>query len=167
LLDDPRALELFRCAGRLGCPVVLSLVYQPIWYGGGADPLERAWRACPETIFIGHAPGFWRYLSGDEATEPAVYPKGTIQPGGRLLDLFDAYPNLCADLSAGSGLNALKRDVAFAYDFLLRYADRLLYGRDDKGNALQIFLRSLDLPQAVLDKLFYQNALRLVSLNAA
>jgi predicted TIM-barrel fold metal-dependent hydrolase len=175
LLDDPRALELFRCAGRLGSPVVLhldvpylpdatgKLTYQPIWYGGGAAQLERALQACPETIFIGHAPGFWRYISGDEPTASAQYPGGPIQPGGRLLALFDQYLNLWADLSAGSGLNALQRDVAFARTFLVRYADRLLYGRDNKGNALQIFLRSLDLPTETLDKLFYGNALRLVA----
>lgn len=176
LLDDPRALELFRCAGRLHCPVVLHLdvpflpdtqgkpVYQTHWYGGGADPLERALQACPETIFIGHAPGFWRYISGDEATESVIYPKGPIQPGGRLLHLFDRYANLWADLSAGSGLGALKRDPAFAHDFLVRYADRLLFGRDDKGNKLQTFLGSLNLPDDVTDKIFQRNALRLVAI---
>jgi predicted TIM-barrel fold metal-dependent hydrolase len=141
-------------------------VYQPVWYGGGAEQLERALQACPETIFIGHAPGFWRFLSGDEASEQAVYPPGPVQPGGRLLTLFDRYPNLWADLSAGSGLNALKRDAAFGRDFLMGYADRLLYGRDDKGNALQTYLHSLDLPQDVLDKLLYRNALKLAPLPA-
>lgn len=174
LLDDPRALELFRRAGKLNCPVVLHLdvpflpdaqgnpIYQPYWYGGGADPLERALQSCPETIFIGHAPGFWRYISGDEATEMAVYPKGPIQPGGRLLTLLDRYPNLWADLSAGSGFTALQRDLPFARDFLVRYADRLLFGRDDKGDRLQRLLNSLALPEAVVAKIFYQNALRLV-----
>lgn len=176
LLDDPRALELFRCAGRLGCPVVLHLdvpylpdaqgqpVYQPFWYGGGAEPLERTLQACPETIFIGHAPGFWRYLSGDEATEQAIYPKGPIQPGGRLLTLFDRYPNLWADLSAGSGLGALQRDPAFARDFLVRYADRLLFGRDDNGNRLQTFLATLELPATVAAQILAGNALKLVPL---
>jgi predicted TIM-barrel fold metal-dependent hydrolase len=174
LLDDPRALELFRRAGKLNCPVVLHLdvpflpdaagnpVYQPYWYGGGAEPLERTLQSCPETIFIGHAPGFWRYLSGDEATEMAVYPNGPIQPGGRLLTLLDRYPNLWADLSAGSGFTALQRDLTFARDFLVRYADRLLFGRDDKGDRLQRLLNSLDLPDGVAAKIFYQNALRLV-----
>jgi predicted TIM-barrel fold metal-dependent hydrolase len=174
LLDDPRALELFRRAGQLRCPVVLHLdvpflpdaegkpVYQQYWYGGGADQLERALQACPDTVFIGHAPGFWRFISGDEATESAVYPKGPITPGGRLLTLFDRYPNLWADLSAGSGLGALQRDPAFARDFLVRYADRLLFGRDNNGNKLQSFLATLNLPADVSAKLFYQNALRLV-----
>ncbi|MBX3010883.1 MAG: amidohydrolase family protein, partial [Caldilineaceae bacterium] len=167
-------VELFRCAGRLQCPVVLHLdvpylpdaqgkpVYQPVWYGGGAEPLERTLQACPDTIFIGHAPGFWRFLSGDEATERAVYPQGPIQPGGRLLTLLDQYPNLWADLSAGSGLGALQRDPAFARDFLIRYADRLLFGRDNNGNNLQTFLTSLALPGEVAAKIGYQNAQRLV-----
>ncbi|MCE7988883.1 MAG: amidohydrolase, partial [Caldilinea sp. CFX5] len=170
----PRALELFRRAGQLRCPVVLHLdvpflpdaqgkpVYQQHWYGGGADQLERALQACPDTIFIGHAPGFWRFISGDEATECAIYPKGPITPGGRLLTLFDRYPNLWADLSAGSGLGALQRDPTFAYDFLCRYADRLLFGRDNNGDKLQTFLTTLLLPEDVSAKLFYRNALQLV-----
>ena len=48
--------------------------------------------------------------------------------------------------------------------FLIRYADRLLFGRDDKGDRLQRLLHSLDLPSAVVEKIFYQNALRLVAL---
>ena len=174
LLDDPRALELFWCAGRLKCPVVLHLdvpflpdaqgkpVYQTHWYGGGAEPLARILEACPDTVFVGHAPGFWRYISGDEATEQAVYPKGPVVAGGRLLELFDRFPNLWADLSAGSGLGAMQRDVDFARTFLTRYADRIMFGRDDNGNRLQTFLLSLQLAEDVLDKILVGNALRLV-----
>jgi hypothetical protein len=72
------------------------------------------------------------------------------------------YPNLCADLSAGSGLNALRRDPAFAVDFLLEFQAQLLYARDNFDNRLQEFLDSLDLPQEVLVKIYAANALRLV-----
>ncbi|OGG44494.1 MAG: hypothetical protein A3F84_07065 [Candidatus Handelsmanbacteria bacterium RIFCSPLOWO2_12_FULL_64_10] len=173
-LDDPRSLELFRAAGRLGAPVVLHMdvpylpdtegrpVYQPFWYGGDIDNLERALRACPETVFIGHSPGFWRYISGDAETAPESYPPGPITPGGRLHGLFEQYPNLYADLSAGSGLNALKRDLGHAREFVIRFADRLLFGRDDRGQALQEFLPTLDLPQEVAEKVYWKNALRLV-----
>ncbi len=174
LLDDPRSLELFRKAGELGCPVVLHLdvpflpdgkggqSYQTYWYGGGIGPLERALQACPQTIFVGHAPGFWRYISGDEEHEPAVYPRGPVKPGGQLLRLLDTYPNLWADLSAGSGLGALQRDLTHTRQFLVRYADRLLFGRDDHGQKLQFFLEALDLPAAVRAKLWATNAQRLV-----
>ena len=176
LLDDPRALELFHKAGELKCPVVLHLdvpylpdengkqVYQTYWYGGGAAPLERTLQACPETVFIGHAPGFWRYISGDAEADPATYPRGPIKPGGQVKRLLATYPNLYADLSAGSGLGALQRDVAHAREFLIRYADRLLFGRDQHGQGLQLFLKELDLPDEVANKIFHQNALRLVPL---
>ena len=177
LLDDPRALELFHKVGELRCPVVLHLdvpylpdengrqVYQTSWYGGGVEPLERTLRACPETVFIGHAPGFWRYISEDENTDTATYPSGPIVPGGELIRLFETYPNLYADLSAGSGLGALKRDTTHARQFLIRYADRLLFGRDQHGQDLQLFLRSLELQEDITTKIFSQNALRLVPLS--
>ncbi|HXG23918.1 MAG TPA: amidohydrolase family protein [Chthonomonadales bacterium] len=175
LFDDPRCLEVFRVAGRLKCPVVLhldvpymrdaqtgQLKYQRSWYGGTVENLERALKACPETIFIGHAPGFWREISGDADTATEAYPKGPVTPGGRLYALFDNYPNLWADLSAGSGLNALRRDPEHARRFLEQYADRLLFGRDYYGGELMEFLKSLDLPLKVQENIFYRNAERLM-----
>lgn len=174
LLDDPRSIQLFRRAGKLGAPVVLHVdvpylpdnkgkpTYQNNWCGGDIRNLERALQACPDTVFIGHAPGFWRYISGDAVTSPESYPSGPVTPGGELHSLFDNYPNLYADLSSGSGLNALSRDPEQARDFLIHRADRLLYGRDGKGNDLQEFLPTLDLPAEVLTKIHYENAIRLV-----
>lgn len=175
LLDDPRSLELFHKVGKLGCPVVLHLdvpylptemngkpVYHWRWYGGGDGPLERALLACPETIFIGHSPGFWRYISGDAEASPETYPPGPIAPGGRLITLFETYSNLYADLSAGSGLNALQRNIEHGREFLVRYADRLLFGRDQYGDQLMQFLETLSLPAEVREKIFSANALRLV-----
>jgi predicted TIM-barrel fold metal-dependent hydrolase len=175
LLDDPRALELFHRAGSLGAPVVLHLDvpylpdkdgnprYQENWYGGGAEPLERTLKACPDTVFIGHAPGFWRFISGDEARSPEAYPPGPVAPGGRLHSLLDQYPNLYADLSAGSGLNAIRRDLEHGREFILKNADRLLYGRDNAGNELQEFFATLDLPDDVMEKIRWKNAEKLVT----
>jgi predicted TIM-barrel fold metal-dependent hydrolase len=173
--DDPRCLELYHKAGELSCPVVLHLdvpylphpetgkpVYQRSWYGGTVENLERALDACPETIFIGHAPGFWREISGDADTDPKTYPAGPVVPGGRLHDLFERCPNLCADLSAGSALGALKRDPPHARELLCRLAGRLLFGRDYYGGDLLEFLRSLDLPPDVEARILRGNAERLV-----
>ena len=177
LLDDPRALELFHKAGELRCPVVLHMdvpylagaegraQYQWRWYGGTVANLERALQACPETIFIGHSPGFWREISGDADTDPATYPTGPITPGGRLVPLFEQYPNLYADLAAGSGRGALQRDTIHARQFIVRFADRLLFGRDQYGDELDRFLLTLDLPDDVVAKLYSENALRLVPLD--
>jgi predicted TIM-barrel fold metal-dependent hydrolase len=175
LFDDPRCLEIYCKAGELGCPVVLHLdvpylpdpqtgrpIYQRSWYGGTVENLERALRSCPETLFIGHAPGFWREISGDADRQPHPYPSGPIVPGGRLYSLLDSYPNLYADLSAGSALGALRRDPAHARAFLSRFADRLLFGRDYYGDELLQFLKSLDLPPDVQARLFAENARQLL-----
>jgi predicted TIM-barrel fold metal-dependent hydrolase len=174
LFDDPRCIRLFRKAGELQAPVVLHLdipfiadgkggtKYEPDWYGGTVENLERALIACPETTFIGHAPGFWREISGDAATDPAPYPQGPITPGGKLHRLFDTYPNLYADLSAGSGRRALARDPEHARRFIDRYQDRLLYGRDTYGRELDETLQSLELPAAALAKIHRDNAQRLM-----
>ena len=139
-----------------------KLAYQPSWYGGTIDNLVRALEACPETIFIGHAPGFWRYISGDAEQDPKVYPDGPVTPGGRVSALLDRYPNLYADLSAGSALYALRRDPEHARNFLCRYANRLLFARDYYGSDLYAFLAGLELPDAVRNKIEYANALQLV-----
>lgn len=174
LIDDPRCLEIFRVAGRLRMPVVLHLdvpylaaadgsrTFQPKWFGGTIDNLERALWECPDTIFIGHAPGFWREISGDAATDPSIYPEGPIKPGGRLHRLFDTHANLRADLSAGSALTALRRDPGNAAEFITRFSDRLLFGRDYYGDDLHRFLQSLPLTPEVVEKIYWRNAEHLV-----
>lgn len=171
--DDPRSLELFYMAGQLKLPVVLHLdvpylmvegkrTYQPLWFGGTVDNLERALQACPETIFIGHAPGFWREVSGDADIDPNNYPAGPITPGGKLHGLLERNPNLYADLSAGSGLTALKRDPVHAAQFLHRFADRLLFARDCYGQALHDFLKTVEISEEDTEKIYWQNALGLL-----
>jgi predicted TIM-barrel fold metal-dependent hydrolase len=173
--DDPRCIELFRVAGELGLPVVLHLDvpfladadgvmrYDPNWYGGTINNLERALIACPKTNFIGHAPGFWREISGNSSASGDVYPQGPIIEGGGLQRLLDRYENLWADLSAGSACMALKRDPAFAKEFLEGYASRLLFARDYYGGSLIEFLDTLDLSDAATQSIAWRNAERLVA----
>jgi len=175
LFDDPRSLEIFQTAGRLKMPVVLHLDvpylrnaadgqdYQPLWFGGTVANLERTLRACPGTTFIGHAPGFWREISGAADSDLKQYPDGPVKPGGRLYRLFETYPNLHADLSAGSGLGALARDPRHALEFITRHADRLLFGRDDYQRELLTFLQTLPLSEETLEKVYWRNAERLVA----
>ncbi len=172
MADNPDALRLYRFCGRQRLPVIIHFddeFEQPsayprasYWYGGGIAALERALRACPETVFLGHAPGFWAHLSGDYPAAPVRYPKGPVTPGGKLPALLRQYPNLYCDGSAGSGLGALARDPTFAREFLLEFQDRYLFARDQFDTVHQDFLNGLGLPAPVLDKLFAGNALRLV-----
>jgi predicted TIM-barrel fold metal-dependent hydrolase len=175
LIDDPRCINLFRKAGELGCPVTVHLdipyvpdgnggyTYCPLWYLGTVENLERVLAACPETNFLGHAPGFWREISGDADSLSAGYPKTPVTPGGKLYRILDQYNNLYLDLSAGSGLWALKRDPQHAAIFLKRYSDRILFARDYYGSDLLDFLNTLDLPQEVQNKMYFGNAMRLIT----
>lgn len=173
MYDNWDAVRLFRFCGEKRLPVTVHLDYEfetgrkyprpNWWYGGGIEAFERAVRACPQTNFIGHAPGFWAHISSDDLYFQEPYPKGPVVPGGAVTRMFRAYPNLFADLSAGSGLNALKRDPVFTRDFLIEFQDRLLYGRDDFNNALQEFLLTLELPGEVWEKITCKNAERLAA----
>ena len=172
-------VEMFELCGELGLPVLFHLeVILPdptgqlrvdlkdssrrYWWGGQIDTIERVLQRCPDTIFIGHAPGFWLEISGDSDQVLEMYPGGPVVPGGKLLSLLDKYPNLYCDISAGSGLNALERDPKNARRFLIAHQDRILFGRDYFDAALLVFLKGLELPDPVLDKILSQNALRLV-----
>lgn len=172
MYDNPDALRMFRFCGEKGLPVTVHIDYEfdtgskyprpNWWYGGGIEAFERAVRACPGTTFIGHGPGFWAHISNDDLYDQVPYPTGKVVHRGKLPQMFRQYPNLYADLSAGSGLNALTRDSPFAGEFLLEFQDRLLYGRDCFDNRMQEFLNSLGLPQETLTKIYAGNALRLV-----
>ena len=174
LFDDPECLALFRKAGELACPVVLHLDVpelpgpdgKPVkverWYGGKVANLERAAQACPGTVFVGHGPGFWREISGDADRAAGAYPSGPVTPGGRLHGLFDRYPNVMADLSAGSAHTALSRDPDNGRRFVERYSDRLLFGRDDFGGRNLQYLLGLGVSNAALNAVLGLNALRLV-----
>ena len=96
LYDNPDALRMFRFCGEKGLPVTVHLDYEfdtgstyprpNWWYGGPIEAFERAVRACPETNFIGHAPGFWAHISGDDQFDKVGYPNGPVVPGGKLPD---------------------------------------------------------------------------------
>lgn len=172
MYDNPDALRLYRYCGEQKLPVLVHIDYEfsnPTnyprpnwWYGGGIDAFERAIKACPETVFIGHAPGFWAHISGDNKYLTEAYPEGPVLPGGKIVEMLRRYPNMYCDMSAGSGCGALSRDREFTKKFLVEFQDRILYGRDYFDNIHQELLDSLGLPQDVLDKIYYKNALSLI-----
>lgn len=172
--DNPDAVRLFRFCGEQGLPVTVHIDYEidtgvryprpNWWYGGGVEALETALRACPETTFIGHAPGFWAHISADGQHDKVAYPTGPVIAGGEVPRLLATYPNLYADLSANSARTALSRDMVHAREFVLTFQDRLLYARDGFGGELDALLAQLELPADVMRKLMCENALRLVPL---
>jgi len=174
MYDNPDAIRMFRFCGKNKLPVVVHIDYEfetgtmyprpSWWYGGGIDAFERAIIKCPETIFLGHGPGFWAHISGDDKFDKEVYPSGNVIEGGKIIEMLRKYPNLYCDMSAGSGLNALKRDIEFGKKFIIEFQDRLLFARDYFDSNHMEFLESLNLPQEILEKVYCKNALKLVPL---
>ena len=93
---------------------------------------------------------------------------GAVAAGGAIDTLMDKYPNLYGDLSAGSGAGAISRDPAFGREFLIRRADRLMFGTDFLAPGqdvpqLELFAK-IDLPADAATKIFRDNARRLLGL---
>lgn len=174
MYDNPDALRMFRFCGKKGLPVVVHIDYEfetgvsyprpSWWYGGGIEAFERAIIKCPETIFVGHGPGFWAHISGDDKFDKEVYPSGKVIEGGKIVEMLRKYPNLYCDVSAFSGLNALKRDIEFGKKFILEFQDRIMFARDYFDSKHKEFFDSLGLAKKILDKIYYKNALKLVPL---
>jgi len=60
-------------------------------------------------------------------------------------------------------LNAITRDPAFGRQFLIDFADRVLYGADFFDTKMLDHLKTLDLPKAVAGRILSGNAKRLVA----
>lgn len=128
-MDDPRSMKVYALCGELELPLLFHMDPTLNWDEAGLPRLEGALRACPNTIFIGHGPNWWSAISADD-TRDGGYPNGPVKPGGALDRLLAEFPNLYADISAGSGHNALTRDPAFTEGFLERHWRKLLFGTD-------------------------------------
>lgn len=158
---------IYRACGKLGLPIMLHMDH---WIGRdklGLPGLERMLKRFPDTVFIGHGPHFWAEISAEMRPEyRSGYPKGPVVPGGALDRLLTEYPNLYADISAGSGNNGLARDPEYARDFVTRHQDQVLFGTDFlmPGQAVPQVdtLRSLNLDPAVFAKVARQNAARIL-----
>lgn len=169
-IDDPRNMKIYEACAAVKLPVLIHIdgfrnMDQP-----GLPGLAKVAAAFPETNFLGHAFGWWSSISGgvtqaDLGRSPPLSP---VSPGGAIDALMDKYPNIYGDLSATSGATAIRRDMKFGREFLIRRADRLVFGSDYFSvgqNILQLELyRELDLPAEVQQKIFRENARRLLGL---
>lgn len=128
-MDHPLSMAIYRLCGQLRLPVLFHMDPGINDDDVGLPGLARVLRECPDTLFIAHGPSWWSAISADD-DRAGTYPKGPVQPGGAADRLLAEFPNLYADISAGSGHNALTRDPAFAEGFLSRHWQKLLFGTD-------------------------------------
>jgi len=128
-MDDPRSMAVYRLCGELDLPVLFHMDPDLNRDEPGLPRLERALRECPDTVFIAHGPAWWSAISADDPHDGS-YPTGSVKPTGAADRLLSDYPNLCGDISADSGHNALTRDPVFTEGFLTRHWRKLLFGTD-------------------------------------
>jgi hypothetical protein len=164
-IDSPWLQEIYRVCGDLEMPVLIHIdvpLTGPEWYNPDIDGLFRMASIFPRTTFVGHGPGFWREISGDADGDRAPYPEGPIKPHGKLPELLKEHSNVYADISAGSGLNALSRDPGFADGFIKDYAHKLLYGTDEQTSKHLELLQGKGLPEAKFHMITEGNASRVI-----
>ncbi len=177
--DDLRVVNMFRQCGQWDLPVLFHGTGPGEGYYGlidevGSPKLERLLQQVPDTVVIGHGPGFWAEIGAGLTMEnKSGYPEGPITEEGSLPRLLRTYLNLYADISAHSGYNAISRDEPFGVRFLNEFQDKLLFGTDvcfgdAKGRTPHLsYLRRLlaegKTSQAVFDKITSDNTLRLLT----
>jgi predicted TIM-barrel fold metal-dependent hydrolase len=167
--DSPEIQMLYALAGDYGVPILMH--FQHGTYNMGFERLPEMLEKYPKTTFIGHAQTFWANIDRNHSDQNSLYPKGKVTAGG-LTDRYLAdYPNIFADMSAGSGLNALTRDEDHTRGFLDRHQDKILYGSDcddrvGSGSACQgsqtiAAIRKLAPHKTAERKILYENAKKL------
>ena len=193
-VDDPRIDPVWDKAGELGIPVLIHTA-EPRSFFDPQDKYNERWlelkqfpqRARPPDRFPP-----WEQLIGEQHHMFEKHPKTRYIDahlgwlGGdlaRLGKLFDRLPNVYTEI--GAVLAELGRQPRFAHDFLVKYQDRVMFGKDawaadeylvyfrvlETGDEYFDYYRKrhafwkmygLELPDEVLKKIYYKNALKVI-----
>lgn len=168
-MDSPQNLALFEAFAEVNLPVLFHVDNERNIDAPGLPGLAKVLAATPDLPFIAHGPGWWASISaGATQADLGGYPRGEVTAGGAIDALLDKFPNLYGDLSAGSGANAIRRDLKFGREFLIRRADRLMFGTDflSPGQDVPQFalFDELNLPDDFAAKIFRENARKVLRL---
>jgi predicted TIM-barrel fold metal-dependent hydrolase len=168
--DSPESQALYALAAEYRVPILLH--FQHGAYNLGFNRFHTMLEKYPRTVFIGHAQTWWANIDRDHADQKILYPKGKVTAGGLTDRYLSDYSNAYADMSAGSGLNALTRDENHAREFLRRHQDKILYGSDCndpvgtggkcQGSQTIAALRRLSPSKAIERKILFENAKKLL-----
>ncbi|MCB1063550.1 MAG: amidohydrolase [Verrucomicrobiae bacterium] len=167
--DGKEMRQIYDIAKAYGVPVLIH--FQHGKYNHGFERFHKILEAYPTVNFFGHAQTWWGNV--DAKHEPTdLYPKGKVTPGGITDKYLSDYPNMFGDLSAGSGLNAMTRDLEHAAGFFDRHQDKLCYASDCadtvgngskcSGAGMRDVIRDLVKDPAARAKIFSGNAKRLI-----
>ena len=170
--DSAESQTLYALAAEYRVPILMH--FQHGTYNRGFERLPKMLEKYPRTTFIGHAQTWWANIDQNHHDQKILYPKGVVTAGG-LTDRYLAdYPNMFADMSAGSGLNALTRDEDHARGFLDRHQDKILFGSDCddrvgagpacQGSQTIAAIRKLAPNKVAERKILYENSKKLFRL---
>lgn len=170
--DSADMERMYAIAADFGVPVLMH--FQHDKYNTGIERFHKVLEKYPRVNFIGHAQTWWANIDRNHIDQKVLYPKTPVLAGGLTDRYLRDYPNMYADMSAGSGLNALLRDEAHARAFLARHQDKLLYGSDCndstgkapscQGAMTIATIRRLAPSKAIERKVLYENSKRLFNL---
>tara|TARA_Y100001934_G_scaffold283025_1_gene399994 strand:+ start:367 stop:1299 length:933 start_codon:yes stop_codon:yes gene_type:complete len=169
--DSPPIEALAELAQEFKVPVLMHFQHRA--WNMGFEKLPRILKKFPDVNFIGHAQTWWGHI--DKNHDPRVlYPKGPVTAGGLTDTYLREFPNMYADLSAGSGNNSLIRDEKHTRGFLERHQDKIMFGSDCNdtlgrgpgctGARTIAVVRRLSSSKEIERKILYRNAHRLLKL---
>ena len=167
--DSPESQKLYALATEHNVPILLH--FQHGTYNLGFERFHKMLEKFPKTVFIGHAQTWWANIDKNHTDQNNLYPKGKVVAGGLTEKYLADYPNMFADMSAGSGLNSLLRDEDHTRGFLERHQNKILYGSDCndavgsgakcQGSQTIAAIRRLSPNKAIERKILYENAKKL------
>ena len=194
-VDDPRLEPVWAAAGRLGVPVLIHTA-EPVAFFDPIDKYNERWLELTEFPNRARPPSRYPPFDSLLAEQHRVFRKfpGTTFIAAHLdwlgndLDrlgrVLDSLPNMNTEL--GAVLYELGRQPKRAREFLTKYQDRVLMGKDTYGGPQEyaVYFRVLEtgdeyfdyyrrrhafwkmyglaLPDEVLRKIYYGNALRII-----
>ena len=186
---DPMVQTLFRCAEKVGLPVVFDGADQltgdfGLYDDPGLPQLEHTLQRYPELTLFGHGPVFWSeiarletpaergFIFRQDGSQAGRLPTGPVKEEGVVPRLFRLYPNLYGDLSDFTAYNAFARDEEYGPRFMTEFQDRLFFGTDlcSLGMAVplpELMIRWRDegkISQEVFEKIARGNAKRLLGI---
>jgi predicted TIM-barrel fold metal-dependent hydrolase len=193
-VDDPRLDPVWRKAGELRVPVLIHSA-EPRQFFEPHDKNNERWLELKERPERARPPGeypSWTTIIGEQHRLFRKHPRTIFINahlgwlGGDLTHLgalLDSLPNMYTEI--GAVLAELGRQPRFARQFLIKYQDRVLFGKDSyQPSEYHTYFRvletadeyfdyyrrrhafwkmyGLDLPDEVLKKIYYKNALRII-----
>ena len=154
MFDDPANMRLYEACAKVGFPVMFHMDDKQNKDTAEFKHLENALKTYPNCIFIAHGPNWWKQFES-----------------GNCERMLTAYPNLYADISAGSGATALTKNKDHTSQFMIQHSRRILFGTDcgwwafdgkEKKPAVQFeLMKTLDIPDDIKALIYSGNAKRL------